>query len=495
MKKSKKTINSKLIIFIISLLMIVVLAQLFFSMFLSRTYFIHQKQNELENFFDNIKSEYTDNPIMFNEILKEKVDIHNIKITIFSDNGGIYTNREGVYNIFSFPFIPYGKNQLDDTSSILTIDSFKYNPKAIILKNNNNQNNTIVLTGLIDYNGENRYVLLWTPIESIDASVTMFTKINLFISSTVLLIGIIATFLFSKKLSNPIRKIDEIAKNVAHLNFSNRANENTTTLEIANLATNVNIMSDKLNKMIIDLQNANKSLEKDINYQKQIDKMRQEFIANVSHEMKTPLCLLLMYSENLKNNFENIDKDYYCDTIADEANRLNDMVMKLLDISSIENGLSKMSMNTINLSSLTESIINKTKLMFENYILKIDIQKNIYILGNENYLEQAIKNYISNAISNTQTGKTISINLYKKDHFAIYSIKNEGNNIDENDLPHIWDSFYKSDKARTRQEETHVGLGLYIVKTIIEAHNGTCNAYNIENSVEFDFKIPITENT
>ncbi|MPN14713.1 Sensor histidine kinase ResE [bioreactor metagenome] len=165
--------------------------------------------------------------------------------------------------------------------------------------------------------------------------------------------------------------------------------------------------------------------------------------------------------------------------------------MKLLDISSIENGLSKIQMEPIDFSSLVESIINKTEILFENYHLETAIKKNIQVSGNAEYLEQAIKNYISNALSHTDAGKTITIRLHSENNDAVFTVCNEGAHIQNDDLAHIWDSFYRSDKSRTRQEEVHAGLGLYIVKTVIEAHKGTYGAKNMENSVEFYFKIQI----
>jgi len=352
---------------------------------------------------------------------------------------------------------------------------------------------TIVLTGRFEYGGTYRYIRITAPVESIDASVSAMTRINAVIAGFVLLIGIIGSFIFAKSFSKPIQSLKEVAQNVSLLNFDVRADEGLSTTELRDLSCSINVMADKLESLITDLQASNEKLQADVDYQKRIDGMRREFVANVSHELKTPLHLLLMYGENLKNNIDGIDKEYYCNTIIDETNRFSGMVKSLLDISAIENGLAKMSMETFNFSDHSEYVATKMSVLFEGLDVSMDIEKNIFVDGDEQYLGQAVENYIANAVSHTPGNGRISIRLRQGEGSAVFSVFNEGSHISEEDLPRIWESFYKTDKARVRTDENHSGLGLYVVKTIVQAHGGDYGANNIDNGVEFWLSLATAE--
>ena len=360
-------------------------------------------------------------------------------------------------------------------------------PSLPALPELNNEN--IVLTGKFEYEGAYRYVSIVTSVESIDTSVTVMTRVNIFIAAFILLIGVASSLVFARIFSNPVQKIQEVAKNVSLYNFNTRADENVSTVELRDLSGSINAMSDKLRTLISDLQASNERLRADVDYQKRLDKMRREFVANVSHELKNPLHLLLMYSESLKNNIDGIDKDYYCDTIIEEINRLNDMVKSLLDVSAIENGLAKMKTEKFCLSELTANMLSKMALLFKDLTTRVNIEKEIYVDGDSRYIEQALKNYILNAVSHTPAKGLISIELKLLENKVIFSVFNQGSFIEDEDISRIWESFYKTDKARTHTDEIHSGLGLYAVKTIIEAHNGGYGVRNAEDGVEFWFSL------
>jgi signal transduction histidine kinase len=490
------TIKTKIIIFSCALLLAVVFCQIIFSVFLSKSYYTNLKKSQVETLFYDIKRNYSDDQNVIRGITQYAENAYNISVQIFNDNETIYGNLNIGFNLFPFAL---GSNR----------DAYSTEPKAAIQKlpelprianmpnlPNLPQINTenIVLTGRFEYNGTNRYVRIMTSVESIDASVSALTTVNTIISGFILVLGIVAALVFAGNISKPVRNIQEVAKNVALLNFDVRADERTSTAELRDLSVSINTMADKLNTLISDLRSSNEKLKADVDHQMRLDKMRREFVANVSHELKSPLHLLLMYAENLKSNIENIDKDYYCNTIIEETNRLNEMVESLLDISAIENGLSKMNKERFNFSDFSESIVSKMNLLYKNLSVFISIEKNVFVEGDSRYIEQAIKNYLVNAVSHTQVSGSVSIELKRQDGKAVFSVFNEGIAIEAEDLSQIWESFYKTDKARVRTDENHSGLGLYVVKTIIEAHNGDYGVINMENGVKFWFSITITSN-
>ncbi len=490
-----KSIKAKIMLFSSMLLLAVLLCQVIFGVFLFKSYYTNLKKSQMETLFYELKSNYSDDLNVIRNITQQAENTYHINIQIFSDSELIYGNR----GLGILPIEPgmgmLGRNRysLEPKADIIKMPDMpeKLNLPNMPLINSEN----IILTGKFEYDDGWRYVRITTSVEAIEASVAALTKVNTFIAVLVLVIGIIGSYIFARRFSRPIQKIQEVARNVALLNFEARADENLSTSELLDLSVSINAMSNKLKSLISDLQASNEKLQADVDYQKRLDRMRREFVANVSHELKTPLHLLLMYSENLKNNIENIDKDYYCDTIIEETKRLNDMVKSLLDLSAIENGLTKMYMEELDLSDFAECTVSKMTVLFEGLSTNVGIEKGISVVGDGKYLEQAMKNFIVNAVSHTPVGGSISVELKQWDGKAVFSVFNEGSPIAEADIPQIWESFYKTDKARVRTDENHSGLGLYVVKTIIEAHGGEYGVRNAENGVEFWFSLPIEKNS
>ncbi len=286
----------------------------------------------------------------------------------------------------------------------------------------------------------------------------------------------------SKNISKPITDIEAVSKKIAALDFSYVADENCSAAELASLAKSINQMSGQHSFNMQQLTKANEQLQKDIEYRKQIEHYRREFIAGVSHEMKTPLALLQIYTENLKSNISGIDKDYYCDTIVEETENLSRMVSDMLEISSVDSGFITLSSEDVDVAELCRNILREYQPVLGEYQTNADLPQNAVVSGDRKYLEQVIKNILNNAAEHIEIGNEITISL-RCDKQVILKITNEGEHIPEEHLEHIWDAFYRTDKARTRNENNNVGLGLYIVKTVIDKMGGSCKIRNTDNGV------------
>lgn len=466
-----KSIRTQIILFYAFILIITLIFQIVINLYTSKNVFIKEKSNQIESLFSDIKSNYSENDEKLSNILNKATESYNIKVIIADRKKIIYTNEvyPQVHNI--------------DPRFLGGVE-FRENPKAKLSINDKNDTGLISLSGYFIYNNEYRYVLLESRLEPINNSIKIFSKISIIVSLVVLLFALIGGYIFATKIVNPIKDIQNIAENVSDLNFSLLASENKDITELYSLSKSINKMAKRLESTILQLKN-------DINVKEKTENMRKEFIANVSHEMKTPLTLLIMYSETLKDDIDGIDKDYYLQTIMDEAYRLDLMVKSLLDISSIENGFTKVKLEDCNLSQLCNYILSKFSIIFNDYDIDIDIQDYIFVKCDGYFIEQAIKNYILNAVSHTELNKKIKISLRKHENNAVLEVFNQGSNIPSDELDLIWQSFYRIDKSRVRNEENNFGLGLYIVKTIIEKHDGICDVYNKEDGVIFNFSIPI----
>ena len=243
------------------------------------------------------------------------------------------------------------------------------------------------------------------------------------------------------------------------------------------------------------IQSQNEQLKRD---QKEIEKaalIRQEFTANVSHELKTPLALIMGYAEGLKEEVNAEDpsgRDFYCDVIIDESNKMNDMVKKLLTLNQLEFGNDVVNMERFDICELIANYLTNADILIKQHEAKViyEPQKPVYVWSDEFKIEEVLMNYFSNALNHLAYEKEIQIRVVEKGDVVRISVFNTGDPIPEESLPHLFEKFYKVDKARTR-EYGGSGVGLSIVKAIMESIHQEYGVCNYENGVEFWFELPI----
>ena len=225
---------------------------------------------------------------------------------------------------------------------------------------------------------------------------------------------------------------------------------------------------------------------------KVLDDSRQEFVSNVSHELKTPIALIQGYAEGLTAGVADDpeDRKFYCDTIADEADHMNKLVMQLLSLSRLELGAEQTFDEDIDLHALCAEAVRKTAVLCENRGLTVEYDNtHITVRTDGDLLDQVLMNYLSNAIRYTPEGKHIEISAARTGNSVRLSVFNEGEGLPEEELPKIWEKFYRTDRARTR-EAGGTGIGLSLVRAIADTLHGACGAENVEGGICFWFELP-----
>ena len=486
-----KSIRSKLVCAFTVFLAGFVLLQVFFNIFFAEKFYIMQKKSEINQVFSELKSHYSDDYDALYSILNKYEEKYNVRTMIFEKDDSL--------NKLKFIYASIPDRQIDKREffpmpfrHVEENVDFSENAEAVLRENPQRDMKELFLSGLITTDRGNRYVLIESSVASIKQTVSVTTKINLYLLLGLMAIGMVYFYFYALKLTKPIREVDEVARNVVNLDFSKKAEETGGKDEIANLASNINIMSDRIFDMINELQTVNKKLEKDIEFKTKLENIRKEFVANVSHELKTPIALLMGYAEMLKADVPGIDKEFYYNVILDESDKMNKLVSQLLDISKMENELADLNYETVNLYNLVLWTLEKNMLHIEQNGLEYNFTgENIECECDKLKIEQAITNYISNAIFHSPKGSKIEIKLYRENGNAIFSVYNEGTHINDSDKEKIWNIFYKADKSRSERKST--GLGLYIVSSVVNAHKGEYGVENKENGVEFYFKIKLNK--
>ena len=257
-------------------------------------------------------------------------------------------------------------------------------------------------------------------------------------------------------------------------------------------------MSDTLEKTIKQLRSSNIELEKDIEEKSRTDEMRKQFISDVSHELKTPIALIQGYAEGLVENVteDEESKKFYAEVILDEANKMDTLVKKLLELMKLEYGKSAFNLTRFDISELIQEVLRKSKKMLddENICVECDDEP-IYVEADEFYAEQVFTNYFTNATKNVievNRKKKIKISYEIREDKLRVKVFNTGENIRTEDLSRIWNRFYKVDTSRNR-ENGGTGIGLSLVKAIMTNTNNKYGVENMENGVEFYFEVNLAK--
>lgn len=337
--------------------------------------------------------------------------------------------------------------------------------------------------------------LMSMPVAGIQDSVRLSSRFLLYVGMAVLVIGSVIMLVITRRITSPIRSLSKISEKMSELDFEARYTGDAKD-EVGILGSNMNLLSEKLKETIGELKSANNELQRDIQKKEQIDEMRKEFIANVSHELKTPIALIQGYAEGLTEGMaeEKESRDYYCDVIMDEANKMNKMVQQLLTLNALEFGSDGPSMERFDIIELIQGVLASAQILIEQKeaVVRFEPQGPLYVWADEFKIEEVITNYVSNALNHLDGSRIITIGAVREEKEVRITVANTGQNIPEEDLPKIWSKFYKVDKARTR-EYGGSGIGLSIVKAIMEAHHKEYGAYNTSDGVEFYITLDCSE--
>ncbi len=344
----------------------------------------------------------------------------------------------------------------------------------------------LVLVGVLE-NGD--MVLMRTAVESIRESAAISNRFLLFAGAAAIVASILVAFFTTRHITKPLQQLTDISKRMVDLDFNAKyESDQSNSYEVEELGNHINRLSENLERTISELKTANVELQDDIEKKIQIDEMRKEFLSNVSHELKTPLALIQGYAEGLQEciNDDAESREFYCDVIIDEADKMNRMVKKLLTLNQLEFGNDQVIMERFDMTELIRGVANSTRILMEQKGIRLEMENSeeAWVWGDEFKVEEVITNYMSNAINHADGEKLIRVFYTRSEDKLRVSVFNTGQPIPEEDIEKIWVKFYKVDKARTR-EYGGSGIGLSIVKAIMDSFHQRCGVINHEDGVEF----------
>lgn len=294
----------------------------------------------------------------------------------------------------------------------------------------------------------------------------------------VYIVGLLLIIIMTHFLTKPVLEMKHITANMANLDFSEGLNPSGAE-ETRSLMNSINTMGKKLSDTIDHLNTSNGRLERELTKERSLEKMRRQFVSDVSHELKNPLAVIMGYADGLIQGIPKTEasKKAYYKIIMDEAERMNKLVKDLLDLAAFESGTFTINKETFVVNDLISDTIERFSYIVEDKEVQIDYNAGeVYVLEADRLrISQVMINILSNAFKHVDDGGTIRIDLEEAEQKLRITIANTGKLIPENALEDIWNSFYQVDT-----ENKGNGLGLAIVKSIVKLHDGYCRAYTTD---------------
>lgn len=439
----KNSINSKIWFYLVLFSILILIFLWIFQIIFLSSYYEWRKTKDMKNIVKQVATTYnannTDN--FYDELERISfengicIELSNKTSTIPYSNNGI--NRECIKGIHAEKY----KNDFIKSNQLT---------KKYTIINPQFENKTLIYGIHLD---DSLYAFVSTSLVPINSTVSILQSQFIFVTIIVLILALIISYFISKKLSQPIEEITISAKELAKGNYDVEFKTSTDIVEIQELTNTLNTARIELGKT---------------------DELRRDLMANVSHDLKTPLTMIKAYAEMVRDLTykDKTKRDANLNTIIDETDRLNALVNDILSLSVVESKMLVLNEEEFNLTELIQTIIKRYEIFTTTleYQFTLNTKEEIVIKADKAKIEQVIYNLINNAINYTGEDKNIYINIINDGNNVKVEITDTGKGIDKDEINLIWDKYYRSKKNHKRNT-VGTGLGLAIVKRILELHN------------------------
>lgn len=445
-----KSISIKLWGLMLALVFIALILIWFFQIvFLESIYFsIHEKKllKEGANLVEMIKDNEEQHVIeqRLNELLLK----YNARIDLYTPNGVVIYSSESAPKLL-------GVNKNAFLMEIIQ------NKKAVSAYRQYSMG-SLLLVGLpvIRGNVMTAAVIMTVPVASLKETVDTLKEQFVIISLILISVSSILAYVFSRYFTRPILEINNAAKTMAEGNLSIKVPVNTKD-ELGMLSSTINHLSTQLQK---------------------IEQLRKELIANVSHEFKTPLSLIKGYAETMRDveNLSEEKRSKQLNIIIEESDKLNYMINEIMDLSQIQSDYYKLDKTDFVISETIKSVVNRLTYHSENkkLCIEVDQKDDLWVYADERRIEQVLYNLLNNAINYSEEKHSIFVRIIDQDSLIVVEVEDQGAGISPDEIPYIWDRFYKSKDASAKHKGS--GLGLAIVKGILDAHK---SKFGVESGI------------
>ena len=444
MKLNKNSLKKHIWFYLIIFTFIIVLFLWLFQVILINKYYELSKADQIKKTTLEIIRNYDEDVTYLDKISYEDnvcIEIVKKRMTIYSSNE---SNRGCLISNYQYKNDFYNSDVNEKTYKLINP---LFDTKTLIYAQKYNDDITIFVNA---------------SLEPLDNTISILSNQLIIVTIIVSILALIIGYFISKRISKPIEKMNENALKLANGNYNFKFDNNSKISEIDELADTLNYAKNEL---------------------EHTDELRRDLLANVSHDLKTPLTMIKGYAEMIRDlNYNDEEKrNANLNVIIEESERLNILVEDLLTLSKIQANKDTINKEEFDLVTLINNIIKRYSIYkeTEGYIFEVNTPKEVIINADKKKIEQVIYNLINNAINYTGEDNRVIINVIKGKKIRV-EIKDTGKGIKKEDLPHIWEKYYHS-KKKHKRNVIGTGIGLSIVKTILESHKFK---YGVESKLD-----------
>lgn len=500
LKNILKSVRAKLFLTLCIVIMMIIGFFVIINNAVLETIYYHSKKEEILKTYNYINDNL---PKKFSEEEKSKYELELEKIEVNNSFEILILNGEEIEYATNKNFLPefgtINEIKYDVKYSIFNKSDLMYSENGNSIRRINDKKNGVTYILLVSCLKNQNTLYIRMPITLIQDSANISNRFIVAMGFVAIILGGIAITFITQRFTKPIEELNEIANEMSNLNFKRKYRINDSEDEINELGKSINTLSDKLEDTIHQLKVGKAELEKDIEEKAKIDEMRKQFISDVSHELKTPIALIQGYAEGLVDNVitDEENRKFYADVILDEANKMDKLVKRLLELMKLEYEDREFNDTKFDIVELINEVIKNSKVVLEENNVEIDFNEKgpINVYADDFYIEQVVSNYFTNAIKNVEEvdggGKKkikIRIKKGKEEGKLRITVFNTGKKIDEENLNRIWNRFFKADESRDRSKGG-TGIGLALVKAIMTRYKSKYGVSNKKDGVEFYFEI------
>lgn len=485
----RNSIRFQLFIQVSVIIIICVLVLLLANSQLLPYYYEYTERNALSKSIDEVKN-LDQNAADYIDQVSEIERKYNVSLEIYTTGGRLIYPSWGELpsSIQSVSdFIEYFSNY----QRTVNVVEEKDEGDGVVFQIQQDVNTGMQYLSCVTMLDDSRLAEAFTPRSTIEINASIADSLVWRLATIVLIFAFVSAFWYSRKITNPIIDMNRVTKQMVNMDFSQKCTVKRKD-ELGELGKSINHLSDTLDQTLQDLKEKNERLKNDIEWERQQEQVRKEFISNVSHELKTPIAIIQGYAEGLEmgvaDDPESVSE--YCKIIMDETSRMNDIVVELLELSKYEQGAYPLHRERFNIHEFVGNMLNSMKVLFDDKGITAEnsVPPDLIGDGDVTKLEMVLSNYLGNAISHIKEPYRICISGERRENTVRIYVFNSGNAIAEEDVDKIWNSFYRADKSHNRAENRY-GLGLSIVRAIQNMHQMKYGVDNVDGGVRFWFDI------
>lgn len=446
-KLDKKSLNFKLWLYFVSFAAAIMALLWLLQIVFLNSYYESMKIKEISRIGNELAAKY--GSLDFENALVETSFNEGISINILDQTGKL------VYPLDLFDIIRQPRLNSETFSDFLARLYGSETDYVVYTRTDDRVRNPILVYGAILRNGDapNYFLFINSMLEPIDSTVNVLKSQLIRITGISFFLSLGISLILARWISRPITNITRSARALSKGDYTVSFEKGAYT-EIDNLADTLNSMTRELSKT---------------------EELRKDLMANVTHDLKTPLTVIRSYSEMMRDiSGESKEKrEAHLETIIQESDKLSSLVDDMLELSRVQSGLRDMEMEELDLTELSREVLDRFNYFQENegYTFQLTANGDTIVLGDKRKLSQAIYNLIGNAVNYTDDDRRIAIKVEGDDDSVRFSIEDHGPGIAADEIDYIWDRYYRGGKSHSRRK-TGSGIGLSLVKSIIMAHNG-----------------------